>query len=43
VVADIKGLLTPGKYAITWRTMSHDGHPVKGEIAFELTTANRAD
>jgi methionine-rich copper-binding protein CopC len=43
VVAEVKGTLPPGKYAVTWRTVSRDGHPVKGEFSFELTSGNKAD
>jgi len=43
IVAEVTGALAPGKYAVTWRTVSRDGHPVKGEFRFELTTASRAD
>ena len=43
VVAEVREGLRPGKYAVTWRTVSHDGHPVKGEFSFELTGIARAD
>lgn len=35
-VASSPSTLTPGKYQISYRVVSTDGHPVKGEISFEL-------
>jgi methionine-rich copper-binding protein CopC len=36
VVSALRGRLTPGNYAVTWRTMSRDGHPMHGTFHFEL-------
>ena len=36
VILDIRGTVAPGRYAVGWRTMSRDGHPVRGTFAFTL-------
>jgi methionine-rich copper-binding protein CopC len=36
VSAHVTGTLAPGRYNITWRTMSHDGHPMRGTIPFTV-------
>lgn len=30
----------PGTYAVTWRTMSDDGHVVSGEFSFQVKSAH---
>lgn len=39
VVAGIPGTLEPGRYVVTWRTMSRDGHAVSGTFAFTLAAS----
>jgi copper resistance protein C len=34
VVAEVKGPLGAGRYAVSWKTSSPDGHVMKGEIPF---------
>ena len=36
VVANVTGHLAAGRYTIAWRTMSHDGHPMRGTIPFTV-------
>lgn len=36
VVANVQGRLAPGRYSIAWRTMSRDGHPMRGTIPFTV-------
>ncbi len=36
VIADIKGRVVPGRYTVSWRTMSRDGHVVSGHFHFTL-------
>jgi methionine-rich copper-binding protein CopC len=36
VVANVQGHLAPGRYTISWRTMSRDGHPMRGTIPFTV-------
>lgn len=36
VVANVQGRLAPGRYTIAWRTMSRDGHPMRGTIPFAV-------
>ncbi len=36
VVAAIRGTVTPGRYAVAWRTMARDGHVIKGDFAFTV-------
>lgn len=36
VVAAVEGQLAPGSYTIAWRTMSRDGHPMRGTIPFTV-------
>jgi len=36
VVANVQGRLAPGHYVISWRTMSRDGHPMRGTIPFTV-------
>jgi methionine-rich copper-binding protein CopC len=36
VSANTRGRLAPGKYAIAWRTMAHDGHVMHGTIGFTV-------
>ena len=36
VILDIRGTVAPGRYSVAWRTMSRDGHPVRGTFAFTL-------
>jgi methionine-rich copper-binding protein CopC len=42
VIAPIVAPLGAGRYQVTWRTMSKDGHVVKGEFAFSVTPARVA-
>ncbi|WP_158578516.1 copper resistance CopC family protein [Spongiactinospora rosea] len=37
VTAAVPGPLESGDYVIAWRVVSSDGHPIEGEIPFELT------
>jgi copper resistance protein C len=39
VVAGIPGTIEPGRYTVTWRTMSRDGHAVNGTFGFTLAAA----
>jgi len=39
VVANVTGRLAAGRYTIAWRTMSHDGHPMRGTIPFRVRAA----
>jgi methionine-rich copper-binding protein CopC len=39
VVANVTGHLAVGRYTIAWRTMSHDGHPMRGTIPFTVRAA----
>lgn len=34
--ATVNGEMRPGRYTISWRTASSDGHPIRGEIPFTL-------
>jgi methionine-rich copper-binding protein CopC len=34
--AAVNGEMVPGRYTITWRTASSDGHAIRGEIPFTL-------
>jgi copper resistance protein C len=36
VVAGVKGKMAAGAYSVTWRTMSKDGHVVRGTFAFKV-------
>ncbi|HET7232969.1 MAG TPA: copper resistance CopC family protein [Longimicrobium sp.] len=36
VTANVQGRLSPGRYTIAWRTMSRDGHPMRGTIPFTV-------
>jgi copper transport protein len=36
VLARVAGSLHPGGYVVAWRTVSRDGHPVRGEFAFAI-------
>jgi methionine-rich copper-binding protein CopC len=40
VVAPVKGRMAAGSYTVAWRTMSKDGHVVKGTFAFTVGAAN---
>ena len=40
VVAPVKGKMAAGAYTVAWRTMSKDGHVVKGTFAFRIGAAN---
>ena len=42
IVAAVSGSPGPGRYSVTWRTMSRDGHPVSGTFAFTLAPAGTA-
>ncbi|MFI0417233.1 copper resistance protein CopC [Spongiactinospora sp. 9N601] len=37
VTTAVPGPLESGRYVIAWRVVSSDGHPIEGEIPFELT------
>ena len=39
VVAAPRTALAPGRYAVTWRTMSHDGHAMHGTYHFTVAAA----
>jgi hypothetical protein len=41
VIAGVKGTMAAGSYTVAWRTMSKDGHVVRGTFAFKV--AARAD
>ena len=36
VVANVQGRLSPGRYTVAWRTMSRDGHAMRGTIPFTV-------
>lgn len=36
VVAGVKGKMAAGSYTVAWRTMSKDGHVVRGTFAFRV-------
>ena len=36
VVAAVRGPMPPGAYAVEWRTMAADGHPVSGRTTFRV-------
>ena len=36
VLAVVKGRMAPGPYTVAWRTMSKDGHVVRGTFAFRV-------
>jgi methionine-rich copper-binding protein CopC len=36
VVATPRAPLAPGRYTVTWRTMSNDGHPMRGTFHFTV-------
>ncbi len=36
VVAAVRGPMPPGSYAVEWRTMAADGHPVAGRTSFRV-------
>jgi len=36
IAASTRGRLTPGRYALAWRTMAHDGHVMHGTIDFTV-------
>jgi methionine-rich copper-binding protein CopC len=36
VGAAVRGAMPPGPYTLEWRTMSADGHPVSGRVAFRV-------
>ena len=39
VVAPVKGKMGAGAYTVAWRTMSKDGHVVRGTFGFTVGTA----
>jgi methionine-rich copper-binding protein CopC len=39
VIAEVRGALRPGRYAVAWRTMSRDGHVESGHFGFRYTPA----
>jgi len=39
LVATPRAALAHGRYTVTWRTMSHDGHPMHGTFAFTVGAA----
>jgi len=39
VVTAPRAPLAPGRYAVTWRTMSHDGHAMHGTYHFTVAAA----
>jgi len=39
VYAPLDAVTNPGRYTITFRVMSDDGHPVSGTLAFTLTAS----
>jgi len=43
VILDVRGPVAPGRYAVAWRTMSRDGHPVSGTFAFVLAAPSPAE
>ncbi|HEX6751760.1 MAG TPA: copper resistance CopC family protein [Longimicrobium sp.] len=36
VATNTRGRLEPGAYTVTWRTMAHDGHVMRGTIRFNV-------
>ncbi|AQZ64264.1 Copper resistance protein CopC [[Actinomadura] parvosata subsp. kistnae] len=42
VTADVPQPLAPGSYAIAWRVVSSDGHPIEGEIPFSVKGSSSA-
>ncbi len=36
VEADVAQSLAPGRYTVTWKTSSKDGHPMKGDFTFTV-------
>ncbi|HEX8904268.1 MAG TPA: copper resistance CopC family protein [Longimicrobiaceae bacterium] len=36
IAANTRGRLEPGRYTLTWRTMAHDGHVMRGTINFSV-------
>jgi methionine-rich copper-binding protein CopC len=36
----VTGAMRPGAHTVAWRTMSSDGHVVRGEFRFTLASAN---
>lgn len=36
VVAEIRGVLSPGTYTVAWQVVGADGHPVRGQFAFTI-------
>lgn len=36
VEADVTQALAPGRYTVTWKTSSRDGHPIKGDFTFTV-------
>jgi methionine-rich copper-binding protein CopC len=42
VIAPLMGTLGAGRYTVSWRTMSRDGHVVKGDFAFTVASARTA-
>jgi len=36
IILGVRGTVPPGRYSVAWRTMSRDGHPVRGTFAFTL-------
>ncbi|HEX8244412.1 MAG TPA: copper resistance CopC family protein [Longimicrobium sp.] len=36
VAANTRGNLAAGRYTVTWRTMAHDGHVMRGTINFSV-------
>jgi methionine-rich copper-binding protein CopC len=37
VAGPLAATVTPGRYRVQWRTMSADGHPIRGEYFFTFT------
>jgi methionine-rich copper-binding protein CopC len=42
VIATIPSTLAPGRYTVKWQVTGDDGHPVRGEFAFEVLAAGTA-
>ena len=42
VIATIPSMLAPGRYTVKWQVTGDDGHPVRGEFAFEVLAAGSA-
>jgi methionine-rich copper-binding protein CopC len=42
VLADVTQPLAPGAYVIAWRVVSSDGHPIEGEIPFNVKGSSSA-